>query len=152
MVPAAEWLVYLPADRGDVDDAATALRAHVRHDQLNEPGQAEDVHLELAARLAQRHVFDRAVGAVAGVVDQHVDPPGRGDDLLDAVGDGRLVGEIHPEDPHAELAELTHRLQTPRDGVNGESVFVQQAGGVFADPGRCTGHERNLGVRHDLLL
>jgi hypothetical protein len=67
--------------------------------------------------------------------DQHVDPPGLGDDLLDAGRDGFVVGDVHAEDPHAEFGELLHRLETPRDGVDGEALLMQQAGGVLADPG-----------------
>jgi hypothetical protein len=42
-------------------------------DELGEPGRAEDVDLELVAGLGQGHIFQRAVGTVAGVVDHDVD-------------------------------------------------------------------------------
>jgi hypothetical protein len=47
----------------------------VRRDELDQPREAEDVDLELAARLVDRHVLDGAVRAVPGVVDEYVDPP-----------------------------------------------------------------------------
>src|SRR5918995_5377639 len=49
VVPRSERLAEMPADGGDVDDLARACRAHLRCDQLGEPGQTEEVDLELIA-------------------------------------------------------------------------------------------------------
>jgi len=61
VVPAAERLIDLAADGRDVDDAPTALAAHMRQHQLDETGQAEQVDLELVAGLAERDILHRAV-------------------------------------------------------------------------------------------
>src|SRR5215203_1948986 len=49
VVPRSEWLAEMPADGGDVDDLARACGSHLRCDQLSEPGQTEEVHLQLIA-------------------------------------------------------------------------------------------------------
>ena len=58
VIPAAQRRVDLAADGRDVDDAAAALAAHVRQHELGKPGQPEEIHVELAAGLGHRDVFD----------------------------------------------------------------------------------------------
>ena len=71
-------------------------------DQLGEPGQAEHVDLELAPRLVDRDVLDRAVGAVAGVVHEYVDPALLVDDpLRRRLTIDVVVGDVHREDRDA---------------------------------------------------
>ena len=58
----------------------------MRSDELDQAAQTEQVDLELAAGLVDRDVLDSPVGAVTGVVDQHVDAAGLLDDVGDAGG------------------------------------------------------------------
>jgi hypothetical protein len=66
------------------------LLRHVRQDELGESRGAEHVDFELAAGFFHRYVFDGAVGAVAGVVDQDVDAALLGEDPVDP-GPHRLM-------------------------------------------------------------
>ena len=90
--------------------------AHVRHHELDEPREPEDVDLELPSRLVDRHVLDRAVGPVAGVVDQDVDAALLVDHPLDAGDHRRVVGDVHGEGVHAAplRARTSGRRGEPR--------------------------------------
>jgi hypothetical protein len=72
-------------------------RAHVRQHQLRKAGKAEEIHLELPARLLQRHVLDRAHGAVTCAIDQHIDAAFVVNDALYALNHRRVVGNVHAE-------------------------------------------------------
>ena len=111
-----------------------ATRPHVRRDQLGQPRQAEDVDLELAAGLVDRHVLDRTVGAVARVVHQYVDPPALVDDPLDAAHHGRVVGDVHPEDVTPCRARRGHPLDPAGHGVHLEVGLAGAAGGLSPIP------------------
>ena len=50
VVPGTQGRGNTPRHRGDIQDAPTALCAHMRQHQLGEARQAKEVHLELAAR------------------------------------------------------------------------------------------------------
>jgi len=41
---------------------------------LRHPRQAEEIDIKLAAPLGRLHLLEGAIGSVAGVVDQHVNP------------------------------------------------------------------------------
>jgi hypothetical protein len=79
--------------------------AHVRRHQLGQPGEPEDVHVELTPGLVERHVLDRAVRAVTGVVDQDVDPPLLLDDPGDAGNHRGIVCDVHREHMGALLGQ-----------------------------------------------
>ena len=102
-------------------------------DELGQAGQAEDVDLELAARLGQRHILDRAVGAVAGVVDEHVDPAGLGDDPLDERRERGVVGDVDAGDLDAGLGQRGHPVHAPGGGVDAVPELPQVPGGGLAD-------------------
>ena len=87
-------------------------------DELGQPGGAEDVDLELVAGFVQGHVFQRAVGAVAGVVDQDVDAACLGEDLLDTGLHGCVVGDVHRQGADAGLGEVLHPFDAPGGGVD----------------------------------
>ena len=106
VIPPAERGVELASHGGDVHDRPGAMRAHVRQRQLGEPDRAEHVDLELAAALVDLDVFQCAVRAVAGVVDQHVDAAGLLDDARYAVLHGLVVRDVHRQWVDAVLGEL----------------------------------------------
>ena len=76
MPPIDETLMRTPA----------LFAAEMRRDRLDAGDEAEDVDVELAADLLRRTRLDRAEGAVAGIVEPHVDPP----EGLDRLGDRGL--------------------------------------------------------------
>ena len=122
VVPRAERLVELPADAADVDDPARSLLAHVGRHELDQPGQAEDVDLELAPRLVDRDVLDRAVRAVAGVVDQHVEPRPCSPRIRSMpAGHRGVVGDVHRERGDAGLRQRLHPVDPARHGVRREA-------------------------------
>ena len=125
--------------------------AHVRGDQLAEPGQAEHVDLELAPGLVDRDVLDRAVRAVAGVVDEYVDPAGLADHPLDARHHRGVVGDVHGERVHAGRLQGGHPLEATRDGVHLEAGLVQTEGGLLADAAGSTGDECDASA-HAVIL
>ena len=114
---------------------------HAGQDELDQPGGAEQVHVELAAGLVQRHVLDGSVGAVAGVVDQDVDAAGLGEDLLDAQRGRFLVGDVHGERSDAALAQVGHPVGAAGHAVDDETGVLETECGRFSDPGRGSGHE-----------
>ena len=97
----------------------------VGQDELGEPGGAEDVDLELVAGLGQGHVFERAVGAVAGVVDQHVDAAFFGEDLLDPGLHRLVVGDVHRQRADTGRGEVLHPLYPPSRGVGRVAEFLE---------------------------
>ena len=121
VVPGAEGLVDLAADRRDVDDAPGALRAHRRQHELREAGEPEHVDVELATGLLERNVFDRSVRAVPGVVHEQVDPAGLGEDAVDGRGHARVVGHIESEHADAMRLERGHPVHAASAGVDGEA-------------------------------
>jgi hypothetical protein len=64
-----------PAHRGDLDEVAGALLAQQRDGGLGDDDRAEQVGVDLLTEVLQRSVLDRADVAVAGVVDDDVQPP-----------------------------------------------------------------------------
>jgi len=67
-----------PAGKRSLGFASVALGAHVQQDGLGHAQGAEHVDVVDALRLGDRDLLGGAVGAEAGVVDQHVDAPNRG--------------------------------------------------------------------------
>ena len=109
------------------------LRAQVREDELGEPREPEDVDLELAAGLLHRHVLERAVGPVAGVVHEHVDA------ALLARGCARRPRSStrHPSRPSRSRAprgpRARHAVDAARGAVHGEAAACEFERGGLAD-------------------
>jgi hypothetical protein len=108
--------------------------AHVRQDELDQACQAEDVDLDLGARLVHRDVLDGAVGAVTGVVDQDVDAARVADDRVDGRADRVVVGDVEAEDFHSRVLQRGHPLGAPCGAVDGVSRFLQAQGCIGPDP------------------
>ncbi|MOA39812.1 hypothetical protein D3C78_1616200 [compost metagenome] len=81
--------------RADVDDAPGALLAHMRQHCLGGTQNAEQVGVEQRLGFSNRSLLRRAEQGHPRAVDQHVDAPGLGDDVLNALPDRRLVTDIH---------------------------------------------------------
>ena len=65
----------IPPIERHLDDVAAALLAQERQRRLGDPQRAEEVRLELRAGLVLGDLLDHAELAVAGVVDDDVEPP-----------------------------------------------------------------------------
>ena len=111
------------------------LLPHVRQDELSESRGAEHVDFELAAGFFHRYVFDGAVGAVAGVVDQDVDAALLGEDPVDPGPHRLLVGDVHCQRADTGLGEVSHALDPPGRGVDGVAGLAQLLRGGLADAG-----------------
>ncbi len=85
------------ADRRDLDDVAGALRAHDRQRRLRHPQRAEHVGLDLRAGFLLADLLDRAELAVAGIVDDDVEPAEASVRLGDRRIDGALVVDVEPD-------------------------------------------------------
>ncbi len=83
------------AHRGDVQDPPAATRAHAGQRRLDHRKGAEHIHLELGADLFEADLLDGAHKAIAGVVDQDVDPAHPRFGRLDAPSDRDRVGQVH---------------------------------------------------------
>jgi hypothetical protein len=91
------------------DDVAGVTAAHVRQDRLDHRHGAEHVDRELGPDLIEARLLDRALEAVAGIVDQHVDPAGLAQRVLDALAHARFVRDVEQDaegSPWGELLEL----------------------------------------------
>ncbi|GAB2691330.1 hypothetical protein GCM10027194_27140 [Thalassiella azotivora] len=148
VVPGAQRLVDAPADGRHVDHPALAALAHPRQDELGQPREADDVHLQLAAGLVHRHVLEGAVRTVARVVHEDVDPSVLGEHALDAGGHRRVVGDVESPDVHAEGGEGLHAVDAPGRGDDREPLVLQLDGGLLADARRGAGDEGDGGCGH----
>ena len=130
--------------RADVDDAAPALLAHAGQHELRHADEAEDVGLELAAHVVERHLLDRAVLRVAGVVHEHADGAF---DLLDR-GDGRCIDASSVTSQGEHLAALRLEIGDRLEAAGGRVDVVPSLGEVLgrraADAGRAAGDEDGL--------
>ena len=86
---------------------------------------AEEVHLELAACLVDGHIFNSAVGAVARIVDEHVNAAFYINNLLHGGFHGGLIGDVHAERFHALGGELFNLLNAAGGTVDGVTVAHQ---------------------------
>ncbi len=84
---------HRPRHRGEVDDGAGPARSHLGEDGLHHPQRAEDVGLEHPPHLGQRDELDGPADPDAGVVDEHVDRPRRGQRR----GHRGVVGDVEGE-------------------------------------------------------
>jgi hypothetical protein len=71
-VGAGEWRNQYAGDAADIDHQATAA-AQQREQRAGHPDDGEDIGFELLAHGLHAAVEQRAHGAIAGVVDQHIE-------------------------------------------------------------------------------
>ena len=81
------------------------------------------------ARTLEARLLDRALEAVAGIVDQHVDPAGLAQRVLDALAHARFVGDVEQDakgSAGCELLELGPARLVPERA--GDLVAALQSG------------------------
>ena len=94
----------------------------MRQHKLGEAREAKEVHLKLVACLVDGDVFNSSVGAVARVVDEHVNAAFSVNNLLHGGFHGDLIGNVHAECLHALRGELFNLLNAAGGTVDGVAV------------------------------
>lgn len=140
MVPSPEIEHDLAGDGRDVDDGSAPLLPHVRQDELRQPGQAEDINLQLPAGFFDGHVLDGAEGAVTGIVDQDVDPALRLQDGGDTGLHRSLVRHIQRQRHDAEFAQRLHPIH-PAGGADNYIGILRHLQGLMMAVGVGEGEE-----------
>ena len=145
MVERAEREGHLAADGRDVDDHPVPVGAEMRQQGLGDLQEADDVSVELAPDLVHRKRFQGAVGAVAGVVHQHVDPAEPADAGIHGGGDGRGIGHVQPRHQHVvEMGQVLVLFRRAHGGDHVPALFLEQGGSGLADAARRAGDEDRL--------
>src|SRR5882724_68059 len=106
VIPRPEGSVDLSAHRADVDNGARCPASHSRKQQLGESCRAEQIDLELIARLLQINFFYRAEEPKSCVVDEDIDGVDFRENRLDSSADFLLARQIHAQGLRSELREL----------------------------------------------
>jgi hypothetical protein len=121
-----------PADRGNLNDVASALSAQDRERRLGHVHDAEQVGLDLLGEVGQGHVFHRGQVGVPGVVDDHVEtaerlhPGGHGVLRRDRVGD---VEGCRQDLTAVSLRQVSQGLRAARGGD--QTMTVRQNTTMF---------------------
>jgi len=89
-IPRRAGIAIETSERGEVEDVAAALGAQRRQHGAGDVDEAEHIGAELRLELLRRAFLKRAEQRIAGIVDQHFDPPEPLDGGLGRCG--RLVG------------------------------------------------------------
>jgi hypothetical protein len=141
-------------DRGDVHDRAGLARAHRRGDGAAHQEHAGEVDGDHLVPGLDREGIDRlAVAgshADSGIVDQDVDAPVAGEDVGDARGDRRAVGDIDGDGIAPVAGRLAHAVEVAIAEHDGRAVADQSLGAGLADAGRSTGDQGHPAREIDL--
>ncbi len=122
---------------GDIDDRARPAFAHLRDHRLRHRDRAERVGRIDRADLRHRRMFERAEQADAGIVDEHVDRPRRGD----RGGDAGVVGDVEGEEAESFGRCKRCRGGGAHGGNDGPAAGVEMAGSFKAIARRAAGDE-----------
>ena len=114
---------------------------HRRQHELREPHCAKHVGLELAAHVVERYFLDRAVLAIARIVDENADRAEAPLDGFDRGAPRRLVGDVEREGLAAHGAEFVERrgISRRRECLVAGGAERQRSG--VADAARAAGDE-----------
>ena len=116
----------LAADAGDVDDGTGATRKHVRHGGVGGVERGVEVGGHGPVVGFKRLVLDGADFDDAGVVDEDVDTPERGDGVIDEASGLVLVGEVGGDEEDVVLMLDGAAVE---QALAGAAEFVVVAGG-----------------------
>ena len=106
--------------------------SHVGEDELGQPRNAEQVHLELVPGVVQRRFLHRAEQSEAGVVDEDVDAASFRVDPVDAGNEVFFPGDVHLEGDGSQGSEVSHLLDSACGGIDSVALFEEPHGGVLA--------------------
>jgi hypothetical protein len=110
---------------------------------------AEEVGLDLRPEVPERDVLDRREVGVAGVVDDHVEPPERAERELDGGLGGVRVGDVERDRPdlvavcHDDVVEVAGLAGAGDEGIAGVEDGERD---LPAEAARCAGDKE--GLRH----
>ena len=99
----------------------------MRHDELGEVREAEQVAHELVSRLVERDVLDGAVEAEARVVDQNVDPSFGIDDAAHGPLVVPALRDVHSDRGDAVFGQVVHAVRPAGAGLDGVAPAGQQS-------------------------
>ncbi|MCY1243752.1 hypothetical protein D9M72_567840 [compost metagenome] len=138
---------------GDAADVhhQPAAPAQQREQRAGQADDGEDVGLELPADVLRAAVQQRAHGAVAGVVDQHVEAPGFHLQACDELGDGRLVVDVQAHAVEAGEVQAGDVLIAPGAGPDLVAGAEERLGEGAADAAGAAGDEGD-GCGHGRIL
>jgi hypothetical protein len=144
----AELLAHDACGRGDRDDQAGALGAHDRKDRAGDVHRAEQGGLDLRTEALRADLLEKPGVEIAGIVDQHVDPP----EPVDGCLDGRLrVGGIG--DVELDGQEVIVLAQGRGDGAGVAGGGDHSVAGRQCGPGDIDAHAAaGAGDQPHLLL
>ncbi len=124
-----------------------ALRPQERQRGLRHPQRAEHVGLDLVARLGLGQLLDEAEVAVAGVVDDDVEPAEVVVGLLDGGEVGVAIGHVELDRQQRVavlLGEVVQRRGVARGGRDLVAAFQRRDRPLPAEAARCPGDEPNF--------
>ena len=92
------------------------LRAHVRQDRLRDAHHAKEIGFELAPPILHARVFHRRNINNSGIIDQHIQPAGLGDDAGHAIFDRSIIDNVHVE-------RFERQIFLARPGIQQRALF-----------------------------
>ena len=123
-------------------DAAMALAAHGRNDQIGEFDPAEQIGFELFAQRVARQVFHRADLAEAAVVEQRVElAAGHVENRRHRRADAGRIVQVEQQAFHALGAQAFDIRRLARAGEHAPATCRQAARDGGADTGGTTGDQ-----------
>ncbi len=137
----------LTADAADVDDGAGALGAEGRQEGAGDGDGAEEVGFKLGAEFGFGGFFDSADGAIAGVVDEHVDATEVSESGAGGGGDLSRIGDIESERQDTIGGEGRDGGETggvARGDDDAVALFDGICGEGLAEAGGCARDEPDL--------
>ena len=106
----------------------------MRQQGLRRGQQADDIDIELPPDLVQRGRLQRAIGAVAGVVQQHVNLAEPGQAGFNRSGNRCGIQHIEPGDQHAVKAgEFSFQRRSAHGGNHVPAFGLKVSCGGFAN-------------------
>jgi len=144
MIPGPQQRPHFPANGGDVDNSSRALLAHDGQRRLNHVRYSKDIHLELVAGCIQGYFFNRAVEAIARIVDQDINTPALRDNLRHKGINTLAFRQVESVHMSPLLFEITHRIKTTRTGMYLVALSEKAKDGLFANAGRRSGDDDDL--------
>ncbi len=85
---------------------------------MNQASETENVDLKLSAALIQGHLFERAIGAVARVIDEHVYPSGFLQNGLHGGCHRGVISDIQRQQTCTGKSQWLHPVHASRPSID----------------------------------